>query len=86
MELADESDFSLSEEEETDETIEKPLDISASTLEHLNKATVKINVGRLSPDKLRYHMKILQVYLMIKKLHPRPNNLFLDIPGRLAGI
>ena len=67
LELDDESDFSLSEEEETDETIEKPLDISASTLEHLNKATVKINVGRLSPNKLGYHMKILQAYLEKKK-------------------
>ena len=67
LELDDESDFSLSEGEEEDETAEKPLNISASTLEHLNKASVKINIGRLSPNKLSYHMKILQNYLEKKK-------------------
>ena len=67
MELDDESDFSLSEGEEEDKEAEKAHNISASTLEHLNKASVKINVGRLSPAKLSYHMKILQDYLEKKK-------------------
>ena len=67
LEWDDESDFSLSEGEEEDEAAEKPLNISASTLEHLNKACVKINIGRLSPNKLSFHMKILQDYLEKKK-------------------
>ena len=67
MELDDESDFSLSEGEQEDEKDEKPQNISASTLEHLNKASVKINIGRLGPAKMSYHMKILQDYLERKR-------------------
>ena len=66
LDMDDESDFSLSEGEE-EETEVKLQNIPVSTLKNLTKASVKINVGRLSPAKLSYHMNILQEYLTKKK-------------------